>query len=103
MVIDKTYRGQLTGSGVGQMISKRIEGGTSLYYAIEEFTGSIEDRQGAFTLVHHGRMSRDEQMLDVSILEGSGSGDLAGISGMMLIKQGPEGHQYELQYELEAG
>ena len=100
MVLNKTYRGGMQGSGVGQMISKRIENGVAVYYAIEEFTGSVEGRSGAFTLIHQGRMNEEGSSLEVTILEGSGSGDLATISGSMTIDQDASGHSYELRYEL---
>jgi len=100
MIINKSYQGDLDGSGVGQMISKRTESGTAIYYAIEEFSGSVKGTSGAFTLVHKGHMSKDSQSLEVDILEGSGSGDLENISGSMVILQDANGHTYELNYEL---
>ncbi len=100
MTIDKKYRGGLSGTGLGQMISKRTEKGAAAYCAIEEVTGSVDGREGSFTLVHHGHMSANGQSLDISILEGSGSGELASITGSMTITQGPDGHSYELTYEL---
>ncbi|MDH3275157.1 MAG: DUF3224 domain-containing protein [Gammaproteobacteria bacterium] len=100
MLIDKTYSGDLAGSGKGQMISKGTECGTAVYYAIEEFSGALKGKAGAFTLIHKGHMSRDSQALDVEILEGSGSGELEEISGSMTITQDSAGHTYELLYEL---
>ena len=100
MVIDKNYLGDMNGSGIGQMISKRTESGTAVYYAIEEFSGSVESKSGAFTLVHKGYMSKESQSLKVVILEGSGSGELENISGSMVIVQDANGHTYELTYEL---
>ena len=100
MVMDKTYRGDMSGSGIGQMISKRTEGGAAVYYAIEEFSGSVAGKSGAFTLVHKGQMSKESQSLEVAILEGSGSGELENISGSMVIVQDANGHTYELSYEL---
>ncbi len=100
MVIDKNYSGDMTGSGKGQMISKRTEGGAAVYYAIEEFTGSVKGKNGAFTLVHKGHMTKESQTLDVGILDGSGSGELEKISGSMAISQDTNGHAYELAYEL---
>lgn len=100
MVIDKVYSGDLAGSGKGQMISKRTESGTAVYYAIEEFSGSLKGKAGAFTLVHKGHMSKDSQTLNVEILEGSGNGELEKISGSMKITQDSAGHTYELLYEL---
>ena len=100
MVIDKTYSGDVTGSGKGQMISKRTESGTAIYYAIEEFSGSVQGKSGAFALIHKGHMSSESQSLDIKILEGSGSGELEHISGSMAITQNSGGHSYELVYEL---
>jgi len=81
MLIRKTYLGDLTGSGTGQMISKRTENGTAVYYAIEEFSGSVVGKNSSFTLVHSGFMSKESQSLEVTILEGLGSGELQNISG----------------------
>ena len=100
MVIDKAYLGDIEGSGVGQMISKRTEGGAAVYYAIEEFSGSVKGKSGAFTLIHQGHMSKEAQSLEVVILEGSGSGELENISGSMVIVQDANGHTYELTYKL---
>ena len=100
MIINKTYHGDMNGSGNGQMISKRTEAGTAVYYAIEEFSGSVMGKSGAFTLVHKGHMNNESQSLDVTILEGSGSGEFENISGSMLIVQDANGHRYELTYEL---
>ena len=100
MLIDKRYVGGMAGNGIGQMISKRTESGTAIYYAIEEFSGSVDGKSGAFTLVHKGLMDAESQSLEVTILDGSGSGELQGISGSMTITQDANGHSYELAYEL---
>jgi hypothetical protein len=100
MVIDKVYLGDIKGSGIGQMISKRTESGAAVYFAIEEFSGSIMGRSGAFTLIHKGYMSKESQSLEVVILEGSGTGEFETISGWMVIAQDADGHTYELTYEL---
>ncbi len=100
MTIDKTYSGGMSGIGKGQMISKRIEGGAAVYYAVEEFSGSVEGKRGAFTLIHKGFMNAEVQTLDVDILDGSGSGDLESITGSMTINRESERHSYELIYSL---
>ena len=100
MLIKKTYLGDMIGSGTGQMISKRTENGAAVYCAIEEFSGSVKGKNGGFTLVHKGHMSKESQSLEVTILAGSGSGELQDISGSMLIVQDTNGHRYELTFEL---
>ena len=100
MVIDKIYQGDIEGAGLGQMISKRTEGGAAVYYAIEEFSGLVNGKRGTFTLIHQGHMSKETQSLEVSVLEGSGSGELENISGSMLLAQDASGHSYEFSYQL---
>lgn len=100
MLIKKTYLGDMKGSGIGQMISKRTENGLAVYYAIEEFSGSVKGKNGGFTLVHKGYMDKESQSLDITVLAGSGSGELQEISGSMLITQDANGHRYELTFEL---
>ena len=100
MLIQKTYLGDMIGSGTGQMISKRTDNGVAVYYAIEEFSGSVKGKTGGFTLVHKGYMSKESQSLEITILENSGSGELQNISGSMLIVQDSNGHGYEITFEL---
>lgn len=100
MLIKKQYSGGLSGSGIGQMLSKRTESGTAGYLAIEEFEGSLDGKLGSFTLVHNGFMSAEAQSLEVKILQGSGSGELENISGSMEISQADGGHQYTFSYQL---
>jgi hypothetical protein len=100
MLISKAYSGDMTGSGIGQMISKRTAGGTAVYHAIEEFSGSVGAKSGGFTLVHSGYMDKESQSLEITILSGSGSGEFQNISGSMSITQGESGHSYELIFEL---
>lgn len=100
MLIEKVYRGDMIGSGTGQMISKRTDGGAAVYYAIEEFAGSLKGKSGGFTLLHKGHMDKESQSLEVTILEGSGSGELESISGSMTILQDESGHRYELEFQL---
>jgi hypothetical protein len=100
MILNKEYSGGLVGVGVGQMISKRTGGGTAAYSAIEEFEGSVDGKTGGFTLIHSGQMSAQGQTLEVTILSGSGVGELSGISGSLEIIQEDKEHKYVLYYEL---
>ncbi|WP_210560403.1 DUF3224 domain-containing protein [Psychrosphaera aestuarii] len=100
MLINKVYSGDLQGKGSGQMLSKRTESGASAYSAIEEFQGNIGGKTGGFTLVHNGYMTPSEQKLEIIVLSGSGTGELAGITGTMDIIQTNGGHHYVLSYEL---
>lgn len=100
MLINKDYSGALNGSGTGQMISKGTENRAAIYFAIEEFLGTVDGKSGGFTLVHKGVMNSEAQSLDVSVLEDSGTDDLVGISGAMTITQKNGDHAYSFEYKL---
>lgn len=100
MVINKKYEGDLVGTGIGQMISKRTESGIAVYSAIEEYKGTVDGKIGGFTLIHNGYMSNETQSLEVKILDGSGVGDLKNISGTLEIIQAAGKHDYVLNYQL---
>ncbi|MEW5248029.1 DUF3224 domain-containing protein [Microbulbifer discodermiae] len=102
MIINKSYTGNMVGTGTGQMLSKRAESGVAVYSAIEEFVGSIGDKSGSFTLSHYGLMSKESQELTIKIIPGSGSGDLASITGSLQINQNLGKHSYILTYKLES-
>lgn len=99
MIIHKEYCGGMVGKGVGQMISKRTEGGAAVYSAIEEFEGTVSGKAGSFTLFHNGFMSALKQSLEVIIVEGSGAGELKGIQGSLVIIQESGKHSYVLEYQ----
>ena len=100
MLIDKTYTGDLTGKGIGQMISKRTSSGSAVYYAIEEFTGQLNGKTGTFTLIHSGAMDKISQSLTVSVLAGSGEGELSDLTGTLEIIQDNGNHSYVMDYTL---
>jgi len=101
MLINKEYSGALVGKGIGQMISKRTEQGASVYSAIEEFTGTVEGKNGSFTLFHTGLMSATSQELNVIVVEGSGTEELSGITGKLSIHQNNGAHTYTFDYQLK--
>ena len=100
MLIAKTYFGDMEGSGTGQMISKRTAAGAAAYFAVEEFSGVVGGKSGAFTLLHNGYMDKETRSLEITILKGSGTAELESISGSMRIIQDENGHSYEMDYEL---
>lgn len=100
MTLAKTFHGDLTGTGTGEMLATMAPGASGAYVAMERVKGTIDGRTGSFALVHRGLMDRGEQSLSITIVPGSGTGDLAGISGVFhLTIEGGE-HRYDLEYDL---
>ena len=101
--LDKVYHGALEGTGKGQMLTAGSpEEGSAAYVALERFVGKLDGREGAFTLMHGGTMSPAGQTLQVTVVPGSGDGELAGISGTLEIRIEGRDHFYDLAYELPA-
>ena len=99
--IDKTYHGDLEGTGTGQMLADG-DGSKShgAYVAIEIVRGTIKGRTGSFTLAHRGTMGAAGINMSVIIVPESGTDGLAGIEGDLDIKVEGGKHFYTLHYRL---
>ncbi|MCC6162345.1 MAG: DUF3224 domain-containing protein [Acidobacteria bacterium] len=102
MTIDKTFRGDLTGTSTGQMLSflnaARDSGG---YVAIERVTGTLHGKAGSFAFQHGSTMARGAQHQSVIVVPGSGEGELAGLTGTLTIEIKDKQHFYVFEYHLE--
>lgn len=103
MSIDKQFHGDLDAVSKGEMLSTRTPGpqGSGAYVAIERVTGTLHGRRGSFVLVHNATMTAGAPHLNIIVAPGSGTGELAGLSGRMKIEIAPGGkHSYEFEYAL---
>jgi hypothetical protein len=99
--LDKTFHGELDATSKGEMLgggdpSKGVAG----YVAMENVTGTLNGRSGSFGLQHNGTMDQSGFQLNVIVVPGSGTGELAGIRGTMKITIAAGLHSYELDYSL---
>jgi len=102
MSIDKQYHGDLEGTSKGQMLTAGTDvKGSAVYVAIEKVSGTLKGRNGTFILHHTGIMTRGVPQLSITVAPDSGAGQLAGITGKMVINIAPDGkHSYEFEYTL---
>jgi hypothetical protein len=99
MSIDKTYHGDLEGTGQGQMLSAMTDvKGSAGYVAIERVRGSLRGRSGTFVLQHTGTMNRGAQALSITVVPDSGTGELRGLTGKMAILIADGKHLYDFEY-----
>jgi len=102
--IDKTFHGDLEATSTGEMLAAATAvKGSAGYVAIEQVTGALVGRSGSFTLQHSGTMDRGAQQLSVSVVPDSGIGQLAGLSGTMMITIVDGKHFYDFEYTLTHG
>ena len=100
MTVTKTYRGDLEGTAIGEMLSATGDvKDSAVYVAIEKVTGTLKGRTGTFVLHHTGIMTRGTPNLTVTVAPDSGTGGFAGISGTMTITIEKGKHFYELVLE----
>jgi hypothetical protein len=101
MLIDKQYEGAFIGVGQGEMLSAgNPAAGSAGYVAIEHVTGTLGKLSGSFALQHAGVMHDGDSQLAISIVPGSGTGDLFGIEGTLKIDIVDRKHFYQLDYTL---
>lgn len=100
-VLDKTYSGDLIGTGRGQMLASTTgTEGSAGYVAIEEIRGVLGGTDGGFVVQHFGIMDRGAATLQVPIIPDSGGGGLLGIRGELTIDVDDGTHTYTLTYAL---
>lgn len=99
--IDKQFRGDLNATSKGEMLTAASDSnGSAAYVAIERVTGTLHSRSGTFVLMHSGTMTRDAQHLTVTVAVGSGTAELVGLAGKMVITIVDKKHLYDFEYTL---
>lgn len=68
--------------------------------ALKTGPGKLNGRQGSFILTHLGTTTPSAQNPSVTVVPGSGTGELAGLSGTMAIDITDGKHFYALTYEV---
>jgi Protein of unknown function (DUF3224) len=98
---DKQYSGDIEGSARGEMLAALTNVKTSAgYVAMERVIGTLHGRKGTFLLQHAATMSGTTRNLNVTVVPDSGTDELLGLSGKMMIHIIDGKHLYEFDYSL---
>jgi hypothetical protein len=101
MLLYKEFHGDLEAEARGEMIAaSEALTGAAVYVAIDRVAGTLHDRSGSFLIAHRGTMNSEGQKLEIIIVPGSGTGQLAGITGTVGIRIEEKKHFYTIEYEL---
>lgn len=101
MSLDKRFEGDLVASGKGEMLTALSPvKGSAGYVAIERVSGALAGRSGSFVFQHSGTMDQGAQRLSISVVPGTGTGALTGITGTFKIDVVEGKHLYEFEYSL---
>jgi predicted flavoprotein YhiN len=101
LTIDKQFHGDLIATSTGEMLSARTSVNDSAgYVAIEHVTGTLHGRKGSFVLQHSSLMTRGEPQQSITVIPDSGTDELEGLTGKMVITNNEGKHSYEFEYGL---
>lgn len=101
MRLEKTYHGALAATARGEMISARTPVQSSAgYVAIEQVEGTLDGKTGSFVLQHFGVMNDGKSRLILEVIPNSGTGELTGLAGSMVLENENGQHSYSFTYEL---
>ena len=101
MSLDKQFHGDLEAGSKGQMLAVMTDvSGSAGYVAMERVNGKLHGRSGTFALQHSGTMTRGTPQLIITVVPDSGTGELAGLAGTMIINIIDGKHFYEFDYTL---
>jgi len=105
MTIDKTWSGDLAGTSKGSMLTGATEStGAMAYVALEKVDAKLNGKSGSFYFSHTATMKKGDAasgVLKITVVAGSGTGELAGLNGELSITiDAKGGHAYEFNYEL---
>jgi hypothetical protein len=99
--VEKTFSGDLVGTSTAELITVTTGDIPRAYVAVERVEGTLDGRTGGFVLQHNAGGENGRPWLAWKITEGTGTGDLEGITGEGQIIIGEDGsHSYTLDYDL---
>jgi Protein of unknown function (DUF3224) len=98
--IARTFSGDLEGESTAELLITKAEGGGG-YIGHDRISGTVGGKSGSFVFQHGGIMSPDGVSNTGTIVPGTGTGELAGLTGegTMLADEGGN-HTLTLDYEL---
>lgn len=97
----KTWTGGIEGTSAGVMLSAGDPAsGKAGYVAIEVFEGSIDDRTGTLTFQQLGSMVGGAEALQYEVIPGSGTGNLTGLTGELVLDPANGDHKVTLRLHL---
>lgn len=101
------WEGAISGESVADHVMFYVgsgEGwGPGTFYGYELITGEVDGRKGSFVLLHEGSFDGTTVRAVLTVVAGSGTGDLTGLSGSGSFSSthGEEATPYAFAYEMK--
>jgi hypothetical protein len=87
---EKEYRGDIAGRSVTESLMVYRPDGTASFAGHERFEGTVRGAKGTFVLQFEGEYRDNVAKSRAVIIEGAGTGELAGLKGEVNGAAGPE-------------
>jgi hypothetical protein len=101
---DQRFSGGIEGEGSIEWLMCYLPGGQARFVGLERIAGTVDGRRGSFMLEAFGRHDGTGSRSTWRVIEGSGTGELAGITGDGGFEApGGKTVSYHLEYELGSG
>jgi hypothetical protein len=99
--VTKTFTGDITGEGHVEYLMMYRADGSATFVGLERVVGSVAGKSGSFVLQRTGAFENGVAKESYSVIPGSGTGELRGLSGdgTSAVGHGME-HPLTLNYEL---
>ena len=98
--ITRTFNGDLEGESTAELLISKSEGGGG-YVGQDRISGTLKGKSGGFVFQHTGLMGPEGVTNTGTIVPGTGTGELAGITGDgTMLADGDGNHTLTLEYEL---
>jgi len=99
--IRKSFEGDLVATGVLMYVMTYLDDENASFLGFEKVTGSLGGRSGSFVLRHTGFYDGEQARATCEVVPGSGTGELAGLSGSGEFAAGhAEEHDMSFEYEI---
>lgn len=79
--IVQEFSGDVAATGAAELLMCYAEDGTAAIVGFQRFTGSVGGREGSFVLQSVGGFDGKQATADLTVVPGSGTGELAGLRG----------------------
>jgi hypothetical protein len=101
--VTKIYSGDLGGEGHVEYLMMYRGDGSAAFVGLERVEGQVAGKAGSFVLQRTGVFEEGQAKESYSVIPGSGTGELRGLSGdgRSAVGHGME-HPFTLDYELES-
>ena len=99
-IVSQSVSGDVTGTGTAHWLMCYRPDGTADYLGLQHVDGHVGGRSGGFTCSSTGAFDGTAAEGTLAVLAGSGTGDLAGISGTATLRA-PQGEAAIVEFDVQ--